>query len=543
MKRKETGEERRARLETPRKHVKAKHLEKTSAKEQAKAKVEQHMYPDTSNVKTSDTAKLNELTDNILGSHMMTNPDLWVDLRGPIRKVIAGGYDRAALDKQLKLTRVRYNELVQEEKKPKLTRSPVIIVDATTMETGTGTTAHPAADYEESSSSVPTDRSHALEPKGPTVDPERPPSPVGLGGDRDDPAGAFENLFDLTKEREQVSDIAEAGPIVLTMEEPAPFAIDTALAEFSAGLTTPRGSKKKERAESRKAQLVVRRREQKEKKLTMEQARADYTEAHRQLKEYGEGTKRNPAEFRKLQGAVDRAGEAVDRKREEYEATVPFADSRSKSKSSKRDRSPDRNPENVSDASTAESISYTPKTRTTLMPKAGRTFQKRKRLAAIQKRPKEEEKQMGKVDWGGMGFGAVTMQVAVGQEDIVDHSFAIAQGYMTSVVKNMSLKSNLPASLAPVISNNPVRPTMSRSFGSTLSKPRRIAIPGGVITAVRGQTVIQCNRKSPNTVTQVTAFLQTNFPYGGKIGGVMYSLVALIPRVLKGLPGSVTINT
>ena len=141
----------------------------------------------------------------------------------------------------------------------------------------------------------------------------------------------------------------------------------------------------------------------------------------------------------------------------------------------------------------------------------------------------------------------VTMQVATGelaQEEVVDdHTFAIAQGYMTSVVEHMKLKSQLPASLAPVISNNPVRPTMSRSFGSNLSKARKIAIPGGMITAVRGQTVIQCNRKSPKTVTQVTAFLQTNFPYGGKIGGVMYSLVALIPRVLKGLPGSVTINT
>ena len=109
---KETSAERRARLETPRKHVRVKHLEKTATpKERALAKVEQHMYPDTSNVRTSDTAKLNELTDNILGSHNMTNADLWVDLRGPIRKVIAGGYDRDALDKQLELTLVRYKEL------------------------------------------------------------------------------------------------------------------------------------------------------------------------------------------------------------------------------------------------------------------------------------------------------------------------------------------------------------------------------------------------------------------------------------------------
>ena len=129
----------------------------------------------------------------------MTNADLWVDLRGPIRKVIAGGYDRDALDKQLELTFVRYKELEKEDKRPKLPRAPDLKADATTLETATTTISHPADDLEESSSSVPTDLTQAMEPRisvGPILDPKRPPSPTGVGGDRDDPTGAFDSLYD-----------------------------------------------------------------------------------------------------------------------------------------------------------------------------------------------------------------------------------------------------------------------------------------------------------------------------------------------------------
>ena len=152
---------------TPRKHVKAAHLRKLeeSAKK-SKAKVERHLYPDTANIKSSDTQQLNDLADRILGSNNMTNSTLWVDLRGDIRKVIAGGYDRSSLDKQVKLTRVKYDQLTSEERVQKQ-KVPAVVVDSTTMSADKVTTGHAedVADLEESSSSVPTDRSQAVEKK------------------------------------------------------------------------------------------------------------------------------------------------------------------------------------------------------------------------------------------------------------------------------------------------------------------------------------------------------------------------------------------
>ena len=114
--------------------------------------------------------------------------------------------------------------------------------------------------------------------------------------------------------------------------------------------------------------------------------------------------------------------------------------------------------------------------------------------------------------------------------------------YMQSVQASLGLnRSVLPSTNARAItqSNNPVKQSMSMSFGHTLTQPRKLLVPGGVITAVMGQTTIRC----AETVKAVTAFVRTNYPYGGKVGGIKYSLVGFIPRVIKALPGSVTINT
>ena len=117
---------------------------------------------------------------------------------------------------------------------------------------------------------------------------------------------------------------------------------------------------------------------------------------------------------------------------------------------------------------------------------------------------------------------------------------------MQSVQASLGLnRSVLPSTNARAItlSNNPVKQSMAMSFGHTLTQPRKLLVPGGVITSAMGQTVIRCDRKTPETIKAVTAFVRTNYPYGGKVGGVKYSLVGLIPLVIKALPGSVTIST
>ena len=103
-------------------------------------------------------------------------------------------------------------------------------------------------------------------------------------------------------------------------------------------------------------------------------------------------------------------------------------------------------------------------------------------------------------------------------------------------------RSQLPSTMPPNISNKPGG-NMSMSFGSTMWKERRIIVPGGEIYASGKKVTISVRKKSSGTVSEVTAFLQTDFPYGGKIAGQPYSLVSLIPAVLKRIPGSVVITS
>ena len=81
------------------------------------------------------------------------------------------------------------------------------------------------------------------------------------------------------------------------------------------------------------------------------------------------------------------------------------------------------------------------------------------------------------------------------------------------------------------------------SFGSSISQDRRIVVPGGMIEVSGSRVVVSINKKTRESVIRVTAFLQTEFPFGGKVGGVTYSLVGLIPRVIKALPGTVVISS
>ena len=103
------------------------------------------------------------------------------------------------------------------------------------------------------------------------------------------------------------------------------------------------------------------------------------------------------------------------------------------------------------------------------------------------------------------------------------------------------LNAQLPSAHAPTIGNQP-NGRMSMQFGSTFMKDRRIVIDGGRIET-NGSRVTITARKTPGAVTRITAFLTTEFPFGGKVGGVFFALVGLIPRVVKGLPGTVVITS
>ena len=95
---------------------------------------------------------------------------------------------------------------------------------------------------------------------------------------------------------------------------------------------------------------------------------------------------------------------------------------------------------------------------------------------------------------------------------------------------------------AVAYSNNPIKQSISMNFGALLSRDRNIQLRSGSILASRGRAVIKCRRKTPADVHAINGFLQTEFPYGAKVGGSKYSLVALIPKVLKSLPGTVTLS-
>ncbi len=96
---------------------------------------------------------------------------------------------------------------------------------------------------------------------------------------------------------------------------------------------------------------------------------------------------------------------------------------------------------------------------------------------------------------------------------------------------------------AVAYSNNPVKQSLSMNFGSMLSRDRKIKLRSGTILSSRGKAVIKCSKKTPADVHAINGFLKTEYPYGAKVGGSKYSLVALIPKVLKSLPGTVTLST
>ena len=124
------------------------------------------------------------------------------------------------------------------------------------------------------------------------------------------------------------------------------------------------------------------------------------------------------------------------------------------------------------------------------------------------------------------------------------HRLAQRQNYMNAVYKSMRPKLLDTANrYAVTYSNNPVKQSMSLNFGSLLTRDRSINLRNGNIRASRGRAVIQCKRKTRADVKVITGFLRTEFPYGAKIGGSTFSLVALIPKVIKSLPGIVKITT
>jgi hypothetical protein len=137
--------------------------------------------------------------------------------------------------------------------------------------------------------------------------------------------------------------------------------------------------------------------------------------------------------------------------------------------------------------------------------------------------------------------------LAVLQAAVVAPAAALAErdDYTQDVINGIKgLRAMLPSTthLIPNISATP-NGIMAMSFGSSISQDRRIILPGGRIDVSGSKVVIAVSKKSRQTVIRVTAFLQTEFPFGGKVGGVLYSLVGLIPRVIKSLPGSVVITS
>jgi len=124
------------------------------------------------------------------------------------------------------------------------------------------------------------------------------------------------------------------------------------------------------------------------------------------------------------------------------------------------------------------------------------------------------------------------------------HRLAQRKNYMHAVYKSIRPKLLETANrYAVTYPNNPVKQSMSLSFGSLLTRDRSITLRNGTIRASRGRAVIQCKRKTRADVKVITGFLRTEFPYGAKIGGSKFSLVALIPKVIKSLPGIVKITT
>ena len=139
------------------------------------------------------------------------------------------------------------------------------------------------------------------------------------------------------------------------------------------------------------------------------------------------------------------------------------------------------------------------------------------------------------------------MNVAQALQDpaVVAAQLATRNEYTQNIINGVKGLTAVLPSTDHSIPNIPSQPGgyLSMQFGSSWFQDRTILVQGGRIQTSGSKVVISVSKKSPDTVTRVTAFLQTEFPYGGKIGGVLYSLVSLIPRVIKGLPGTVTISS
>jgi hypothetical protein len=96
----------------------------------------------------------------------------------------------------------------------------------------------------------------------------------------------------------------------------------------------------------------------------------------------------------------------------------------------------------------------------------------------------------------------------------------------------------LKATYQPSFSNK----SMMTSFGATLSVPRYIKLTFGSIEAQGSSATVRLTERNGQDTTQITAFLRTNYPFGGRIGGQRYTLIGLISAVLRNLPGSVVIT-
>ena len=124
------------------------------------------------------------------------------------------------------------------------------------------------------------------------------------------------------------------------------------------------------------------------------------------------------------------------------------------------------------------------------------------------------------------------------------HTVEHRSNYMRDIYRAMRPSVlNSTNSRAVTYSNNPTSPSMSMSFGSQYKRDRKIVLNGGTIDTHGHTATVKCKRKTRSFVAAVTGFLSTEFPHGAKVSGKTFSLVGLIPRVLKGLPGTVKITT
>ena len=84
--------------------------------------------------------------------------------------------------------------------------------------------------------------------------------------------------------------------------------------------------------------------------------------------------------------------------------------------------------------------------------------------------------------------------------------------------------------------------TFSQSFGGGYLASRSIHLVYGSIETRGRSATISISEKYGQDTTQITAFLQTNFQFGGNVRGKRYATTGLIPAVLNSLPGSVTVS-